>query len=83
MDRTDNTHQDAPTVEELYPDLSAEDCVIAEQNLTRYVALIARMSERIASDPDALARFRQLTAPDGTLRSGTLNTSPVDNSPKI
>ncbi len=74
MDRTDNTHRNAPTVEELYPDLTAEDRAIAEHNLTRYAALIARMSERIASDPDALARFRRLTAPDGTLRSGTLNT---------
>ena len=74
MDKTDNTHKDAPTIEELYPDLSPEDCVIAEQNLMRYVALIVRMQERIASDPDALAQLHQLTVPDGTLRSGTRNT---------
>jgi hypothetical protein len=44
----------------LYPSLSDEELIVAEEHLEQYTALTARMYDRIQSDPAEYARFRQL-----------------------
>ena len=50
------------TIRDLYPELCPEELCEAEDNLDRYVALMVRMYERIRQDPEAYARFKELTA---------------------
>lgn len=45
----------------LYPHLSGPELDAAEENFRRYVAITARMYDRIRSDPQAYARFQALT----------------------
>lgn len=71
MNTTGRSQEPAPTIAELYPHLRESERAAAQENLTRYAALLARMADRIASDPEALTRFRRLTAGTGTLGSGT------------
>jgi hypothetical protein len=47
---------------DLYPTLSDEELMRAEENLKRYVESTLGLYERITSDPDAYARFQALTA---------------------
>jgi len=73
MNESDIPRHDAPTIGELYPALGPEEREAAAANLAQYVAVTLRIYERICADPEAYARFRRLTAREGTLRSGTLN----------
>lgn len=57
----------APSIEELYPELSPEQRAEAEEALTAYAALLVRMVERRAAE-------REWTARDGNgtkARSGS------------
>jgi len=74
MNESDIPRHVAPTIDELYPDLAPEERTVAEANLAQYVAVTLRIYERICADPKAYARFRRLTAREGTLRSGTLHS---------
>jgi hypothetical protein len=51
----------APTIRDLYPELSEEDLKEAEENLARYIAATLRLYEAIVADPDRYARFQALT----------------------
>jgi hypothetical protein len=61
----------------LYPRLSKEELLQAEDNLDQYLLLLLRIYERIKADPESYARFRALTGKSSTLpctppRSGSL-----------
>lgn len=58
------THVTTPTLRDLYPELDEETLAAAAEALDRYVDLIARIAERIAMDPEALAQLRSLTQDD-------------------
>jgi hypothetical protein len=45
----------------LYPNLTEVELKEAEENFAGYVELAMRMRQRIEADPEALARFRELT----------------------
>jgi len=49
------------TIKDLFPGLSPEELEEAEENLRRYFAFVARLYDRIASDPLELERLRALT----------------------
>lgn len=48
---------------DLYPNLTEPQYAALDSWYAGYAALIVRMYERIASDPEAHARFLQLTTP--------------------
>jgi hypothetical protein len=43
-------HQTSITIADLYPDFTKEQCDEAEANLRRYLAVLLRMSERLARE---------------------------------
>ena len=49
------------TIKDLFPDLTPEKEKEAEENLRRYFAFIARLYDRIASDPHERERLQALT----------------------
>ena len=51
----------APTIRDLYPNLSEKEIAVAEDNLEQYLLLMLRIYERIQGDPESYARFRALT----------------------
>lgn len=53
--------QKAPTIRDLYPDLTESELTIAGDNLEQYLLLMLRIFERIQSDPKSYAQFRALT----------------------
>jgi len=57
---------DSPTLRDLYPNLSEDELQEAEKNLDRYIAVVLRIQERLRNDPDAHARFHELTDCDAT-----------------
>jgi len=59
------THQTTPSLHDLYPDLNEQAIASAAQTLDQYVDLVARITERIVNDPEALAEFRSLTQGGG------------------
>jgi hypothetical protein len=67
----------SPTLRELYPDLADEDLGSAAEALDRYIDLVARITERIAQDPDAMARHRSLTRANGI---PTMTDDPINSS---
>ncbi len=61
------------SLRKLYPDLTDEELVLADDNLTRYVALVLRIFERINPQDEDLP---PLTQTNGTLQSkGTPSAS--------
>ena len=50
-----------PTIRDLYPDFTAEQLAVAEDNIEQYLTLVLRIYERIQSEPESYARFRALT----------------------
>lgn len=65
MDKKKFTNNRAPTIGELYPELSEEQLKVAEENMLQYIELSLRMYERIRSDPKAYAQFKALTSSGG------------------
>jgi hypothetical protein len=57
---TQPPHDDA-AFRALYPNLADSELKEAEENFAGYVELAIRMWQRIEADPEALARFRELT----------------------
>lgn len=51
----------APSLRELYPNLTDEQLEEAEANLIAEVQLTLRMFERIRNDPESYQQFRALT----------------------
>jgi hypothetical protein len=49
------------TIKDLFPDLAPEKEKEAEENLRRYFAFVARLYDRITSDPHGRDRLRALT----------------------
>ena len=64
MKKNPEKHDPAPSIEELYPELSEEKLEEAEETLTHYAALLARMVERRVAEREWTARER-----DGTKAS--------------
>lgn len=58
---TENDNSEAPTLEELYPQLSDEELEEAEENLRRYVAAVYRVHCRLYGDEDARDELETLT----------------------
>jgi len=57
------TNRETPiTIANLYPHLSDEQLLKAEENLNRYIQLALQIYERIQQDPHLYAKFRHLTA---------------------
>jgi hypothetical protein len=52
--------RDAPTIDELYPQLSPDEWREAQENLRRYGALVARVARRLQHDPDGVAALAKL-----------------------
>jgi len=48
------------TIRDLYPHLSDDELKVAEENLEKYVELALRIYLRIADDPEAYARFKDV-----------------------
>lgn len=48
-----------PTLKELYPGLTPEELIEAEENLKHYLLLILRIYERIEKDPVRMAQLEQ------------------------
>lgn len=65
----------APSLRELYPNLTDEQLEEAEANLIADVQLTLRMYERIRNDPESYQQFRALTA--GT-QNGSLGAPQFD-----
>ena len=53
----------ALSLTELYPELSAEELRVAEENIDRYLGVVLRISQRIENDSKALIN-EALTASD-------------------
>jgi hypothetical protein len=51
-----------PTIRDLYPNLSEQQALEAEENLNRYLQLALQIYERIREDPQLYAEFKNLTA---------------------
>ena len=51
-----------PELRKLYPNLSDEELLEAEENLKGYLEVVLRIYERIRSDPEEYARFKKLVA---------------------
>ena len=41
-----------PTIHDLYPHLTAEECLVAEDNIERYLALVLRIFERVEAEAE-------------------------------
>jgi hypothetical protein len=39
-----------PTIHDLYPHLTAEECALAEENFRRYLLLVLRIFERLEAE---------------------------------
>jgi len=62
------THVTTPTLRDLYPELDDESIAAAAETLKRYVDLMARITERVVSDPESLEKLRSLTQDRGIRR---------------
>lgn len=49
------------SLQELYPKLSEEELQAVEERLSRYVELAVEIYERIRSEPELYAQFKDLT----------------------
>ncbi len=47
--------QKSPTIHDLYPHLTPEECALAEENLELYLALVLRIFERLKAEQAALS----------------------------
>lgn len=52
------TTQEQSEIRSLYPSLSEAEAWKAQENMASYLALVARIYQRIAEDPQALAELR-------------------------
>ena len=68
---------ESPTLRELYPDLEDEDIASTAEALDRYIGLIARITERIAQDQEAMPQYRSLTHAAGL---STMTEDPMESS---
>jgi hypothetical protein len=59
--------EDGLDMQGLYPELNSDELREAEQNFMQYADVVLRIYERVASDPEAYARFKALTAQGGTV----------------
>ncbi len=68
-------------IRDLYPRLTEPDLKHAEENFERWIALETRVYERLMGDPEAYARFRELTAsPSGLTIDGQRSKRPTQPS---
>lgn len=44
--------QKIPTIHELYPQLTEEECAVAKENLKRYLLLVLRIFERLEAEAE-------------------------------
>lgn len=58
--------QKIPTIQDLYPHLTAEERAIAEDNLERYLTLVLRIFERLEAEADQGLRNGRAALPSGT-----------------
>ena len=58
-----------PELRDLYPGLSADELAIAEEAVDRYVALTARVHERLVGDPEAYRQFKTTARGSGDYAS--------------
>ena len=69
------------TIRDLYPSLSEQEAVEAEENLTRYIQLTLQIYDRIREDPQLYALFRHLTASKSHPSMHGTKVEPSNNSP--
>lgn len=65
-DRAKNSTQPKLTIKELYPNLSEEELIEAEENLERYLEVVMRIFERINNAPGLLTDLKRDSKMDGT-----------------
>lgn len=74
-----------PTIRDLYPNLTDQELVIAEENIGQYLSLALRIYERILAEPESYARFRALTEKIRAVSYRTSRSNPLpaanDNNP--
>ncbi len=51
-----------PTIRDLYPNLSEQQAIEADENLLRYLQLALQIYERIREDPKLYTKLKNLTA---------------------
>jgi hypothetical protein len=51
----------------LYPELTDDELILAEDKLTEYMEFALRVYRRIAADPDAYRKFQILTGRENNL----------------
>jgi len=71
----ENYSENPITIRDLYPHLSEEEAKLADEQLDEHLAWVLRIYERVAQDPEALARLRALTQ---TRSSSTLKIEKVE-----
>lgn len=52
MPQDDNNVSRVPTLAELYPELRPDELAEAEESVRRYVAVVARIADRLHSEAD-------------------------------
>ena len=63
--------QKIPAIHDLYPHLTDEECIIAEENLRRYLLLVLRIFERLEAESVRTGQpLREI------IRRGRLEASP-------
>jgi hypothetical protein len=62
MSTTPQANKSALTIRDLYPKLSDQEAIEAEENLARYLQLALQIYERMRQDPELYTKFRHLTA---------------------
>lgn len=58
-DNAKNSAQPELTIKDVYPELSAEEQKVAEENLERYLEVVMRIFERINSSPGLLTDMKR------------------------
>lgn len=71
-----------PTLEVLYPGLSADELLQAESNLARYLALVLQIQARLQNGTHGCLDLPPLLGKMGTLSCTSLEASPSRKTPK-
>ena len=72
------------TIQDLYPDLSEQQAMEAEESLSRYLQLVLEIYERILQDRQLYAKFKDLTGSKSHPSMHATGPNPANESlPKL
>jgi hypothetical protein len=70
-----------PELRKLYPELTDDELILAEDKLTEYMEFALRVYRRIVADPDAYRKFQILTGRENNLTIDHERSNGHENSP--